>query len=884
MIELRPGDIFAGCKIITVCGKGGYGTVYLAEDAAGKKIAVKLINTNEKERELQGITSYMKHSGNSPYLLPVYHVGIEQNELYLLMAAADPLTDSSCYLPDTLARRLQIDGKIPPAEALEIIKKIASAVKSLHAGKLIHRDIKPDNVIFVNGEPMLSDPGLICSTERTISLAGTLGFLPPECFYGTESNTTQSDIYALGKLFYCIVTGEAPGRFPYLPRDLSFSLCRKLLPVLLRSCNSKKKKRYTTIEEFQHDLPKKLPRPGVLFRFNEAFRTWRLVHCIAWNSILLTLLAAIVISGVMFHRHREQEKLKMRQIAALRAEAAAFKGKINHDKTALSLQLERLYGEKTTAALMKHYTQLPDDAAAAAKAVRKYTLELNNSARTFAQKNLLISDALKRAAAKRAFSHSPLALFLNRIQKENLNTELLQDEEKHRKQLGNRLVLEKTFFPDSSGIFEFSYIPPGDFISPLSGKKSGIDYPFWVAPAKLTVRQFSRMARFTPPKSTDQELPAVRFLWNDLLLGCSNAFQMFQIIAPFPPGYIVRPLTATEWEYCASRKLPGMNEKSFEMICGGKHKFADSVTALRSGNQNTRREFSFYQSFMSSVGTRIAIAPGSPDFYQKELKTGSAQHIEFKGRHYEYFGHLCANFKREDAEAICRMLGGRLASLDSAQLIKKINSAASPTINYNTCVAADFKNGKWVWANGKPVKNAPPPPEKGKYFTLKGKTFSLDTTKRYLGFICEWSQKEWQERHNWKLRRKYFPQHLYFTVGNKEYVVLKMFLNYPHLFRRYAQILGGRLAELETPENLKAVSEKVRDFSSEPILLGGYWHNAKYFWFTSRNEIKQPLEITGQVIDPALSLAAVALQQGRLCATQMPEQCLMEFPSPSGAR
>ena len=54
MLELRSGDVFAGCKIITLCGKGGYGTVYLAEDAAGKKIAVKLINTNEKERELQG--------------------------------------------------------------------------------------------------------------------------------------------------------------------------------------------------------------------------------------------------------------------------------------------------------------------------------------------------------------------------------------------------------------------------------------------------------------------------------------------------------------------------------------------------------------------------------------------------------------------------------------------------------------------------------------------------------------------------------------------------------------------------------------------------------------------------------------------------------------
>lgn len=883
MLELRSGDVFAGCKIITLCGKGGYGTVYLAEDAAGKKIAVKLINTNEKERELQGIKNYMQLSHSSPYLLPVYHVGIEHNELYLLMAAADPITDSTCYLPDTLARRLQLNGKVAPAEALEIIRKIASAVKSLHDSKLIHRDIKPDNVIFVNGEPMLSDPGLICSTERTISLAGTLGFLPPECFYGDESNSMQSDIYALGKLFYCIVTGESPGRFPHLPRDLSFSLCRKLLPILLRSCNTRKKKRYTAIEEFQRDLPKKLPRPGLISRFNEAFRTWRLLHCVLWNTILLALFAAIVISGVMFYRHREQKKLYLQKIAAFKAETAAFAAKINRAKTTLSLQLERLYGKRQGVALMKRYSTLPANTASAVEASRQYSRELNSSARAAAQNNLLICDAMKRAAAKRAFLHSPLAQFLNNTQKSELISELLQDEKKHREQLGNRLVLEKTFSPDSSGIFEFSYIPPGDFISPVSGKKGYIDYPFWVAPAKLTVRQFSRMAHFLPPRSTDQELPAVRFLWNDLLQGCSNAFETFQIVAPFPPGYIVRPLTETEWEYCVSRGVKDMGGTISEIVIGSNHKYADSVIALRNSKKGSRREFVFYQSFMANTGTRIAIAPGTPDFYQKELKIGSAQHIEFNGRHYEYFGHLCANFSRDDAENICHMLGGRLASLDSPELIEKINTAASPAIRYNTCVAADFRNGNWFWANGKPVEKSPPPPEKGKFFTMKGRKFTLDTTKRYLGFVCEWSQEEWRARRNWKARLKEFPQRHSFTIGNKEYTVFKMFLNYPHLFRRYAEILGGRLAELETPEIRKAISEKVRDFSSNPILLGGYWHNTKYFWFTSKNEIEQPLEII-EVIDPAPSLAAVALQHDRLCASQAPRQFLVEFPIPTVSR
>ena len=63
-------------------------------------------------------------------------------------------------------------------------------------------------------------------------------------------------------------------------------------------------------------------------------------------------------------------------------------------------------------------------------------------------------------------------------------------------------------------------------------------------------------------------------------------------------------------------------------------------------------------------------------------------------------------------------------------------------------------------------------------------------------------------------------------------------------------------------------------------LLGGYWHNGKFFWSSSKNEIKEPLSLTGQVIDTAPSLSVPAIKNGKLCAIQLPEQFLMEFPSP----
>ncbi|MBO4631698.1 MAG: serine/threonine protein kinase, partial [Lentisphaeria bacterium] len=283
MLSLKIGDMFAGCRILDLCGQGGCGSVYLAEDAVGERVAIKIINTPDKERELRGVQAYMAVMEQSDHLLQLRHVGIEQDTLFYIMPACDPYPGVPGYLPDTLGTRLKIKGRLDPDFALELIRKIASAVEVLHRAGLLHRDIKPDNIIFIRGEPVLSDPGLICALDLSVSLAGSLGFLPPECFAGKENNSIQSDIFALGKVFYCAVTGEVPGLFPKLPRDLSFSLCRKILPILLRACNEKKKRRYNDIAEFRKALPSRLPRPGFLAKKYEQFRVWRLMHSTLWH-------------------------------------------------------------------------------------------------------------------------------------------------------------------------------------------------------------------------------------------------------------------------------------------------------------------------------------------------------------------------------------------------------------------------------------------------------------------------------------------------------------------------------------------------------------------------------------------------------------------------
>ena len=101
------------------------------------------------------------------------------------------------------------------------------------------------------------------------------------------------------------------------------------------------------------------------------------------------------------------------------------------------------------------------------------------------------------------------------------------------------------------------------------------------------------------------EAPAIRFLWNDLLYGCKIATGMFDVVAPLPPGYIVRPLTAEEWEYCASRTVNGKNTFGLynmggsiaEIVSSGKKQHKDSVIAMTGKSKKPQREFVFYQSF-----------------------------------------------------------------------------------------------------------------------------------------------------------------------------------------------------------------------------------------------------------------------------------------------
>ena len=213
----ETGTVYHGLTLGGFCGGGAYGEVYVCTDISGRQLAVKIISKvklgDDWERELRGVSNYRKITENAQNLLQLYHVEEDADTFFYTMEAADSISADS-YQADTLAERLK-KGPLPQNDTFKILRAIFDGIKTIHEAGFAHRDIKPDNIIFVKGVPKLSDIGLLSSLSATYTqLAGTLDFLPPEersSDSGTDRKSRQkNDLYAFGKVIYCAVTGCSP--------------------------------------------------------------------------------------------------------------------------------------------------------------------------------------------------------------------------------------------------------------------------------------------------------------------------------------------------------------------------------------------------------------------------------------------------------------------------------------------------------------------------------------------------------------------------------------------------------------------------------------------------------------------------------------------------
>ena len=221
-------------EVVEQLGKGGMANVYLAYDPYIKRqVAVKLLPlkfTHDPQfrvrfqREAEVIAA-LEHA----FIVPVYDFGDHENQPFIVMR----------YLPGgTLADRLA-NGALPIPEIAPLFERIASALDYAHSKGIIHRDIKPGNILFdAEGEASLSDFGIAKLQEATAAftgtgnLIGTPAYMSPEQAQGEKTVDGRADIYSLGVVLFETLSGELPYK-SNTPMGVAVAHIQEPVPSLL---------------------------------------------------------------------------------------------------------------------------------------------------------------------------------------------------------------------------------------------------------------------------------------------------------------------------------------------------------------------------------------------------------------------------------------------------------------------------------------------------------------------------------------------------------------------------------------------------------------------------------------------------------------------------
>ena len=210
--QLAAGTELAGYRIESLLGRGGMGVVYRARDLAlDRNVALKLLapelaqDVRFRERFLR--ESRLAASLDHPAIVPIYDAGEVAGQLYIAMRLVEG-TD--------LKRLLAEEGALEPAPALALLEQIADALDAAHERGLVHRDVKPSNVLVDERRHCyladfglsrrLSEQGVPAAGGRSI---GTVDYVAPEQIRGEELDG-RADLYSLGCLLYECLAGRPP--------------------------------------------------------------------------------------------------------------------------------------------------------------------------------------------------------------------------------------------------------------------------------------------------------------------------------------------------------------------------------------------------------------------------------------------------------------------------------------------------------------------------------------------------------------------------------------------------------------------------------------------------------------------------------------------------
>jgi serine/threonine protein kinase len=266
--EIRPtsGELIdSRYEKIDLIGSGGIGTVYRARQVPlAREVALKEI------RELFGFFAEDQHSEivrrftevvrkaaslAHPNILPIHDVNLDREHPYLISELA----------PNGSARRLIQDAETIPVDlALRYLVQTLHALRVAHHQGVFHRGLKPENLLLDDGGNIkVTDFGFARIVERDASVIrqvyvgmGAVAYMAPELFSDPANSGAQSDIYALGIIFYELLTRRLPGRRSPMPSEIDAKLPKGLDDIFDTMTRDAREERYSSVDDILEDFDK----------------------------------------------------------------------------------------------------------------------------------------------------------------------------------------------------------------------------------------------------------------------------------------------------------------------------------------------------------------------------------------------------------------------------------------------------------------------------------------------------------------------------------------------------------------------------------------------------------------------------------------------------
>jgi serine/threonine protein kinase len=259
--------------LLRLVARGAYGEVWLARNVLGTFRAVKIVHRasfdsdRPYDREFNGLQKFEPLSRSHPGLVNILHVGrnIAEGYFYSVMEAADDQATGQTFSPEnyrprTLASELSGRGRLPVELCIHLGIALADGLGHLHSHELVHRDVKPSNIIYVGGSPKLADIGLVTQIAPKATFVGTEGYLAPE-----GPGSPSADLYALGRVLYEAAMGKSQDHFPELPTRLrefpDAPGLLKLNSIILKACDFQHARRFASAHDFSEALTELRPKP-----------------------------------------------------------------------------------------------------------------------------------------------------------------------------------------------------------------------------------------------------------------------------------------------------------------------------------------------------------------------------------------------------------------------------------------------------------------------------------------------------------------------------------------------------------------------------------------------------------------------------------------------